>query len=1428
MKKFLILQFSLVFTASLCAQWVSRNSGSSKNIYNVQMVSANTGYWTGASGTAKTVNGGINWSIVNQVPAIDLHFFNANTGFIGVSNDNFVLFAGDTTGARQIYATNDAGSTWTTSCTAVNNNIFNIGPLLSFPDSITGYSAIGEGLVAKTTNGGAIWSNIAAIVQYINGIYFTSDSLGYLVEPTAILKTIDNGVIWTPVYTDSLSIGGLNSAYFLNANTGFVSNTNGSIFKTTNGGNAWIKTLVPGTAPGRFFFLNPDTGFVADMAHNGEILQTLNAGVTWERIRICTSPTSFNAINFSGSTGVAVGDSGELYTNSNFRIGPGKPFAMFKITSATCDSMVQFTNNSYSGYQCKWYYDGQYASNNFNYSHAAMHGTGSDTVMLVVSNGTFSDSSIAFVPKIAPPPAPNLSLLQISADTICTGYSVCLSIGTSYISSTYTITSDSVLKYSFSGISDGQEGHCVGNIRTPTRLVFTIANTGLCQTVSDSIVKEAFPISTKRSPVTLLDSVICLHDIFRVKIDSSNPYYQYFIPFTYDTVWGNGGTIYLTDTFPANHYYGNTFTFSVAQISPFVQCALDVAATELRVSFFQPDVNFTVSDSMVFTGEQIQLYNLSNASGYNWYFDSTATRLSDTATNTTIAYTQPGEKQVTLIAQTTPQCKGDTITKLIFVGERINADPDGVACFDANIEVTTYPNGGILAYHVDRFGNSYVGGYAFGTSFTGGGYNYATYAYLRKTDKQGNLLWYKSVPSAMPNDYQYYSSYITGITSDPMGNVYIAGSFGTKDNFQFDSLTLLHPEFIITNNNNGPNFFAAKFDSAGNDKWLIASYQTFGASSYLGATDIQYADDKHIYLSVIQPNSFYSLTHVQYADTVFYQTFSSINIIQIDSSGHFISSTTAKGVSQFNNTNYKGNIYGVFDPNPDAIIGLRRAVMGPRLFVHPDCTIGLVGFFVDSINFNGNMGIHSNTDVISCYTARVDPVRGWLSANTLFGSTYLKPEFGTLMDAWPSNRGITDWLPRCCFDSHDNIYVAVHIDTLYLKDTTTALNLHNYNSTLASQLLFSMVAKFDENGKIVWFTKNRNYSGNHHITGLQLSSDESRLVLTGNYTNALNLASTHRPPVLMRTHLAQAPFIAAMDTAGNVQWINNPGPGDINSSIMSVKTGNDNIYTIGLKNGYSHEFKYNLWGNCNSPDSGAVRANCNGLLIALTGGSLPFCEGDSLNFTALPSTIVAGAVYQWHLNGATSGSNNDVLHISNPVAGDVVNCLLLVPGGDTLFSNSITLSVAVTDTPAIIKQGDSLIASYGISYNWYLNGTLLPTHTQALGSLQNGTYIVIVKDSTGCSTTSLPFVVVNSAVTPAANTPPVLVYPSPTTGKLVVEITPGAFAALKIYDLVGNQLYSQKITSSNQVLDIGKLAKGVYTVTIELGSNYYYFKIAKE
>jgi photosystem II stability/assembly factor-like uncharacterized protein len=233
--------------------------------------------------------------------------------------------------------------------------------------------AVGEqGLILRTTDGGAVWQTVASGVKDslrsvsfsgVNGIcggdsqtilystdsgaswqigqtgffgggfpgaHLLSATAGFVAGQNSIFQpmigaTTDGGASWAfqAFYFDN-NEGGCTDVFFFDQNTGVVSGIlfdgQGAIARTTDGGTNW-STLLYAQAMQGVDFPTTDIGFAVGWA--GRILNTTDFGVTWSDQASGTS-VNLNGVSFGGNavTGIVVGDSGTILRTTN---GGGPP-----------------------------------------------------------------------------------------------------------------------------------------------------------------------------------------------------------------------------------------------------------------------------------------------------------------------------------------------------------------------------------------------------------------------------------------------------------------------------------------------------------------------------------------------------------------------------------------------------------------------------------------------------------------------------------------------------------------------------------------------------------------------------------------------------------------------------------------------------------------------------------------------------------------------------------------------------------------------------------------------------------------------------------------------------------------------------------------------------------------------------------------------
>lgn len=101
---------------------------------------------------------------------------------------------------------------------------------------------------------------------------------------------------------------------------------------------------------------------------------------------------------------------------------------------------------------------------------------------------------------------------------------------------------------------------------------------------------------------------------------------------------------------------------------------------------------------------------------------------------------------------------------------------------------------------------------------------------------------------------------------------------------------------------------------------------------------------------------------------------------------------------------------------------------------------------------------------------------------------------------------------------------------------------------------------------------------------------------------------------------------------------------------------------------------------------------------ALTSGSNPTCGGQSLTFTAVPTSGGTTPVYQWKVNGSIVGTNSPTFTSSLLTDGQVVTCVMTsneTCANPTMVTSS-GISITITSTPTINFISNKNVCGGGI------------------------------------------------------------------------------------------------------------------------------------
>ncbi len=221
-------------------------------------------------------------------------------------------------------------------------------------------------------------------------------------------------------------------------------------------------------------------------------------------------------------------------------------------------------------------------------------------------------------------------------------------------------------------------------------------------------------------------------------------------------------------------------------------------------------------------------------------------------------------------------------------------------------------------------------------------------------------------------------------------------------------------------------------------------------------------------------------------------------------------------------------------------------------------------------------------------------------------------------------------------------------------------------------------------------------------------------------------------------------------------------------------------------------------------------------VIATEGGLTEICEGGTLTLS-----IESGyTVQNWLLDGNPVGSNGLSLAASQAGSYSVEVFGEACPD-QLLLTEPVNIGLAPNPQPVLSLNGSSLSTStQAESYQWYLDGNLVPGLSGATILAQNGVWEVQVTYANGCSATSEPFTV-ESIGWSLPELRSMLVKPNPSEGVLWVD-SPGG--RMRLFDVLGRIHFEAEVERGWMLLPV-RPESGHYLLMVENSRGHWQQKV---
>lgn len=273
-----------------------------------------------------------NYSVSNSFGAyfyssmyIDKNSFNDGPG-------SGKIWLGCSGGGSLLYSSN-GGANWTNQATSHTTSVYDIDFVNQTTGFIAGGNAFGAvGQLSKTTDGGTTWNMISLPSPFnghqLNNVDFIDENTGWIFgglpfnSGITSAKTTDGGATWVQQPNDA-GANALCIGQMADANTGWFF-TGSLIFKTTNGGNNWIRNTDPyltSTSWSNIYVYSKDIVFLHGGGTSGlkKIIRSVDGGITWTDItgNLLSTFTVFKTNWLNLKHGIVSGTNGYMAKTTN-------------------------------------------------------------------------------------------------------------------------------------------------------------------------------------------------------------------------------------------------------------------------------------------------------------------------------------------------------------------------------------------------------------------------------------------------------------------------------------------------------------------------------------------------------------------------------------------------------------------------------------------------------------------------------------------------------------------------------------------------------------------------------------------------------------------------------------------------------------------------------------------------------------------------------------------------------------------------------------------------------------------------------------------------------------------------------------------------------------------------------------------------------
>ncbi len=244
------------------------------------------------------------------------------------------------------------------------------------------------------------------------------------------------------------------------------------------------------------------------------------------------------------------------------------------------------------------------------------------------------------------------------------------------------------------------------------------------------------------------------------------------------------------------------------------------------------------------------------------------------------------------------------------------------------------------------------------------------------------------------------------------------------------------------------------------------------------------------------------------------------------------------------------------------------------------------------------------------------------------------------------------------------------------------------------------------------------------------------------------------------------------------------------------------------------------------------------VIVSVSAKKIPAIKGNHADSTACegnPITLDIGFGFTGYTIQWSTGDTTSSIKVTKPGTYIV---LAISHGGCVGTSKTYIVKPGIAPLkPTISTSNDTLIASSAMSYQWYIDGTLLSGATNQwlippAGTLGKKATVAVFNDA-GCSAASDDFIITITSIEEEKSEQSVRLFPNPAGQVLSLEITLETIApiSVEITSAAGVSVQTHEFAPESLVskenISLEELPVGAYIVTIRSGGKLWIRKITK-